>query len=317
MDESGPFLPKVVCPNPAHDTLKSHFQINVTQPTVHCFAYCGISGSYAHAIATIEGLYDEMEVEQAKTDIERKRRAGRALHRAEKIIVKQAKSARIYKFTSRTEVKKLPKTPNTLKYETFIPQVGAEYLRKRNVNADSIAAWGIGWDPETKRIVIPAEDEHNRLRFLIKRAIRDSQTPKYLYTEGFPKTSLLFGACMLHPQQVESQGLVIVEGSLDAIWLRQCGFRNAVAILGTGISDKQRSIIARLNPPKIFLFFDKDVAGVTNIEIAGTKLRKYPLWIVKYPKWRNDPCELDRKEIRRQLSRAVPIQKFVQQRLSV
>src|SRR3569833_1282350 len=53
------YLPKVVCPNPAHDTFKRHFQVNTRKPFVHCFAKCGISGTYEHAVATILGLRND------------------------------------------------------------------------------------------------------------------------------------------------------------------------------------------------------------------------------------------------------------------
>ena len=56
MDDSGPFLPLVRCPNPDHDTMKRHFQINVYLPLVHCFAGCGISGTWEEAIMKIEGV---------------------------------------------------------------------------------------------------------------------------------------------------------------------------------------------------------------------------------------------------------------------
>jgi hypothetical protein len=53
------YLPKVVCPNPRHDTFKRHFQVNTRKPLVHCFAHCGISGSYEHAIETITGCTEK------------------------------------------------------------------------------------------------------------------------------------------------------------------------------------------------------------------------------------------------------------------
>src|SRR5262245_52303731 len=95
--EDGEFLEKVVCPNPAHGTLKRHFQINVRRPLVHCFAYCGISGSYEHAICMLEGLYEKFDVEGATNDREKRRRKDRAYRQARKIILKHAtgKVARI------------------------------------------------------------------------------------------------------------------------------------------------------------------------------------------------------------------------------
>ena len=165
--------------------------------------------------------------------------------------------------------------------------------------------------PEDKRIAIPALDERGIVRFLIKRGISPRQQPKYLYTEGYPKTHLLFGAGQIDLGMVHSHGLILVEGSLDAIRLHQHGLRNAVAILGTGISEQQRQIISRIKPRKIFLMFDKDSAGVHNIEIASQKLRKYPMFVCRYPKGKSDPAELTKKEAYRVIDRSIPVFRFL------
>lgn len=314
-DEADVFAPKTQCPNPAHDTLKSHFQVNLSQPTVHCFAHCGISGSYEHAVCVIEGLYEKFKVEDAPNDRERKRRTDRAIREARKIILRNARASTGHRISSRSQDSRRTTkavSRNELQYESFLPQAALEYLDGRGISKESIAAWQIGWLPEEKRIAIPARDENNRLKFLIKRAIFERQNPKYLYTEGFPKTSLLFGACALDLDQIRSQGLILVEGSLDTIRFHQFHLRNTVAILGTGISDEQVKIIMRLRPRKIILAFDRDSAGIRNIEIAAGKLRKYPLYIMKYPKGKLDPADLTEKEAHRQIERVVPAFSFIQ-----
>src|SRR5688500_16742210 len=75
VDDEGPFLPLTYCPNPDHDNSRSPaFQINVEQPTVHCFGGCGISGSYEHAICVIHDLYEKHKVFQTKDEKSRKDR---------------------------------------------------------------------------------------------------------------------------------------------------------------------------------------------------------------------------------------------------
>ena len=196
-----------------------------------------------------------------------------------------------------------------LSYDMFVPQAGLEYLAQREITAQSIAQWELGWDHEDRRLVIPARDQNGQLRFLIRRVL-DHREPKYLYSEGVSKTSLLFGACYLSMDQVESDGLILVEGSLDTIRLHQNGFRNAVAILGTGISKQQRDILSRYRPKRVYLMFDKDMSGVKNVEICADVLRKYPMYVVRYPKHRGDPAEMGKEEVVRALSRAVPLLKF-------
>lgn len=316
-EETEMFLPKVICPNPDHNTEKRHFQVNAAEGLVHCFAACGISGTFEHAVCVVEGLYEKYKVSEATDERERKRRTDRAKREAGKIILRH--STGLAKFDARPKAKKKRRiynsaanvvSPELLSYEGFLPPVAQAYLAEREISAESISAWNIGWLPDEKRIAIPGRDENGKLRLLIKRAIWAKQQPKYLYTEGFPKTELLFGACQLDLQMVESRGITLVEGSIDVIRLHQNGIRNAVAILGTGISESQRRIIARMRPKKIYLLFDRDSAGIHNIEIAADRLRKYPLYVVKYPKGKSDPAELTKKEVERQIERAESIRSF-------
>jgi DNA primase len=310
------YLPKVECPNPAHDTLKRHFQVNAHDGLVHCFALCGISGSYEHAICVIEGLYEKFNVEEGATPRERKRRADRARREASKRILKfagnsAARKKSLGRVRAKGDTRPTEIVQPSLDFETFLPPVALEYLQGRLITDLSISRWGLGWLPNEKRIAIPAYDENGTLRFLIQRAVTEKQNPKYLYSEGFPKTHLLWGAGQMDIGMVHSVGLGLVEGSIDTIRQHQHGNRFFGAILGTGISDRQCRIIARFRPKRIYLWFDKDSAGIMNIEIAAAKLKKYPLYIVRYPKGKSDPAETTKKESLRQIGRAVPISRFI------
>lgn len=292
MDVNDRYLSKVVCPNPQHDTHKRHFQINQDDGLVHCFAHCGISGTFLKAIQLIEGCNERA---------------------ARRIILRYASTgSKISKRRKRTA----GSSPSAdaivpdLSFSTHIPQAGLEYLDGRRISGSSIASWELGWDSEELRIVIPAKDIRGETRFLIRRGIKGNQQPKYLYSEGFPKTSLLFGAGQADRTVIRSQGVILVEGSLDAIRLHQNGYTNACAILGTGISKVQSEIVAKMRPKRIYLMFDRDVAGITNIEIARKRLFKYPLFVCRYPKDKHDPAELTKEEIARSLSRAIPVHRF-------
>jgi DNA primase len=323
------FAPLVVCPNPEHDTAKSHFQINLQEPFVHCFAHCGISGSYIHAVCVIEGLYEKFQVDlqrcgeafdkhprdRSPDDRAELRKRYRAHKKARKIILQAASgiSRTTHVQRKRASDRRPAKaiSADALQYELYLPPLALEYLDERGISAASIAKWQIGWDPEEQRIVIPARDENDHLKFLVKRAVRPQDMPKYLYTEGFPKSHLLFGVDKIELGVIKSVGMNLVEGTTDAIMMHQHGLTNTGAILGTGISDEQVKIIARINPPRIVLCFDKDTAGIRNIEIAYNKLRKYPLYVMRYPRGKSDPMELSGKEAHRQIARAVPAVDFI------
>jgi DNA primase len=323
------FLPKTHCPNPAHNTEKKHFQVNRDQATVHCFAYCGISGSYAHALCIIHGYYDQLgvDVDLAKSSLGKKPRQRtpkeksnlalwfRAHRKADKIIfkhpgVKNSRDSRVRKRSANSQRTTPVIRPSELRYESFLPKEGMEFLESRGISGSAIAKWGIGWSTTDARIVIPAEDERGRIRFLIKRAVKPHDWPKYLYTEGFPKTSLLFGACRIDPGMVRSHGIALVEGAFDTIVLDSFGIVPVGGILGTGISDQQVAIIAKLRPKRIYHFFDRDTAGISNIQIAAKKLRKYPQFVCRYPKGKYDPAELVAPEAQRSIERAIPLFKF-------
>ncbi len=299
MGREDEFAPLVHCPNPAHDNFHSPaFQVNMRFPLVHCFSDCGISGTYEHAICVIEGIYEKFQLDKATNRQERIRRKNRAHREAKKIILKGA-TGFSRRETTRPVVRK--KKHIRLDYETFLPQVGQEYLASRGITEHSISLWGIGWDPEEKRVIIPAHDENDKLRFLIKRAVLPQQNPKYLYSEGAVKTEILFGAEKLRM----GQDVVLVEGSLDVIAISQHEIP-VMGILGTGISDAQVRILSSLRPRRVYLMFDKDLSGVKNIEIAARKLRRYPLFVCRYPAGKSDPAELTGTEAHKAVRRAIP-----------
>lgn len=329
------FLPKVKCPNPAHDTHKAHFQINTRKPFVHCFARCGIQGGYEHAVCVVLGLYDKYKVSEKDIELARDwhpnakpevqlayTKVGKAKKEARRFILKDHTrtamkgdlSAYVGQGTRKSFSKDDPVAVDEHALSSgsfqFLPKEARNYLDARGISANSRGRWQLGWHEDEERLVIPAFDMEGKFRFIIKRSLSSRGSLKYLYTEGAIKTSILFGACNLDMEQVRSIGLILVEGSLDVIRLHQLGFRNAVAILGSGLSQKQVRLIAKLNPRRVYLFFDKDTAGAENIADAKEKLTKVPLFVLRFPKHRSDPAEMTGEEVERSLTRSLPIGEF-------
>jgi len=307
-DDGSEFSELVLCPNPTHDNFRSPaFQVNLHKPLVHCFSQCGISGTWEHAVCVIEGLYKKYDVDGATSPREHMIRLNKAKREARRIILRDSKIARGTRPVKRPVKKATARKKLALQYENYMPSVGLEYLEERGISGAEIAYWDLGWDPDEKRIVIPAHDEENRLRFLIERAVDPRAHPKYLYTEGSEKTELLFGANKIFSNiRRHIRGITIVEGCFDVINLHRHQIPG-VGILGTGISDQQRRIIARLQPRKVYLMFDRDTSGVKNIEIAYEKLKNYPLFVCRYPAGKTDPAELTYDEAWRSIDTAVPI----------
>lgn len=333
-NDEGPFLSLCFCPNPEHPNSRSPaFQINVSKPMVHCFSYCGISGSYEHAICVIEGLYEKYgydfelgdDVDAGKKAdrekvLQNKLRKKKAYREARKIIYKKSLSTlsksrrpRMGKGYERVGAKVVPKAKFIKEIDlanySYLPKDALAYLESRGINVNSRAYWQIGFDEEAKRLVIPVRDQRGRLRFLIKRAIYKWQRPAYLYTDESLKSACLFGICALDPVVVRSEGLIVVEGSVDTILQHQAGFNNTVGVLGAYISKRQRELIAQLRPKRVSLFFDNDAAGVRAVEAASEGLKMYPLFVPKYPKgsFGKDPASLSDSERKVALRKAVPV----------
>ena len=303
MPDSG-FAPLTVCPNPNHHTDKRHFQINLDRPLVHCFAGCGISGTYEHALAIVQGWVKQ----DGKPDI---KRARKEILRNSKLALGTGSKRKVRDPSRRRRVRHVSDGAEipSLAYDTYIPAVGLEYLAARGIGTEGVARFNLGWDAEERRLVIPARDERGYVRFLIKRATREKDWPKYLYTEDAEKTALLYGVCELDLKLVSSRGLALVEGSLDTIKMQVNGMPTG-GILGSRLSFRQTEIISRLRPPRVFTFFDRDAAGVHATEAAARRLTKVPMFVCLYPKGKNDPAELTRKEVDRAIESAIPFAEF-------
>lgn len=325
------FLPLVECPNPAHDTHKRHFQINTRQPLVHCHARCGIEGTYEHAICVILGLYTKHGLDLPLHQIKIKREPGdpirtkvnAAQFEARQMMMQHTRvdmQGLAEEITTRTGQRKAVAHDSAVATDQdklergdfqFLPKLARDFLDKRGLSAPTRGKWQLGWCEEEERIVIPAFDDRGIFRFLIKRRVDGAAFQKYLYTEGAIKTSLLFGACMLDPVQVRSQGIVLCEGSLDAIRLHQFGVTNAVAILGSGLSERQVRIIDKLGPAKVYTFFDKDSSGGGNTLDAACKLTKVPIRVCLYPRGVDDPATLSAEQALASVATSIPFQTFV------
>jgi DNA primase len=290
VDDDTTFLPLVTCPNPNHDTNKRHFQINIRDGLVHCFAGCGISGTFEHAISTIEGITNR----QSRKQILKHSRIG---------------SAPIPRKRGKRTANPLPALD--LQDFTFLPQAGVEYLEKRGITDASVANWQMRWDMDELRIVIPVFDARSRLRLFVKRGIKAKQIPKYLYKpDGVERNSVLFGLDKIDLGMIRSEGVVLVEGSFDTIRNHQHDLRNTLGLLGSKLSFEQAQLISNLRPKRVITMFDADVSGIEATISVRKRIKRIPIVVCRYPKGKTDPAELSHKEAVRVVSRAVPYVQF-------
>ena len=110
------------------------------------------------------------------------------------------------------------------------------------------------------RLTIPIHDARGRLVAFGGRAFGDDK-PKYMNTREtalFHKGETLFG--MHRAKGVMREGAVVVEGYFDVLQLHQQGIHQAVAPLGTALTDDHLRSIGRFTK-RLVLCFDGDAAG--------------------------------------------------------
>ncbi|MEM6586130.1 MAG: DNA primase, partial [Pseudomonadota bacterium] len=141
---------------------------------------------------------------------------------------------------------------------TFEPQMLAE-SGMRIVTED-----GKAYDRFRGRVMLPIQDQRGRViafggRILEKR----DGVAKYLNspdTPLFDKGRTLYNHHRAAPASRQSGRIVVVEGYMDVVALAQAGFHDAVAPLGTALTEAQLEMLWRLVEVPV-LCFDGDAAG--------------------------------------------------------
>ena len=202
------------------------------------------------------------------------------------------------------------------KLRTNEASAAVNYLKSRGLTGKIAAAFGLGyapqgWDnllkavgtdeqkiqlldesgmlvtkPEEKkqydrfrhRIIFPIRDQRGRTLGFGGRVLDDS-TPKYLNspeTPIFHKGRELYGLYEARQALKEIPYLLMVEGYMDVIALAQFGIHNAVATLGTALTENHLQKLFRYTSEIVFCF-DGDSAGrraaSRSLEIALPEMR--------------------------------------------
>jgi DNA primase len=112
------------------------------------------------------------------------------------------------------------------------------------------------------RLMFPIRDRRGRVVAFSARILGAGE-PKYLNspdTPLFDKGRTLFNIDKAASASREAKRVIVVEGQMDVIALDQAGLGEAVAPLGTAVTEAQLGLLWRLSPVPIFCF-DGDSAG--------------------------------------------------------
>ena len=116
------------------------------------------------------------------------------------------------------------------------------------------------YDRFRNRLMFPIIDVRGNVVGFGGRVLDDSK-PKYLNSNDtiiFNKRKNLFGLNLAKKSKAGS--LILVEGNIDVVTMHQYGFDNAVASLGTSLTDEQAALLSRYCD-QVVLLYDGDAAG--------------------------------------------------------
>lgn len=120
------------------------------------------------------------------------------------------------------------------------------------------------YDRFRHRVMFPITDRQGRVVAFGGRALRSDAKAKYLNspeTPLFHKGRLLYNLAGARKSSYDEGRVLVAEGYMDVIVMAQAGFTNAVAPLGTAVTEEQIGELWRLAPEPL-MCFDGDKAGI-------------------------------------------------------
>ena len=271
---------------PFHEEKTPSFSVDDERGFYHCFG-CGTGGNVFKFLMAIEGLSFPEAVrkvaERYGIDVPEQGGAKAAPSR-DRYYHTNASAARYF----RRCLLETPAGRPVLDYlsrrgvgdevaETYLlgasPTSGdglVRWLRKEGIDASTarelgllVERGGALQDRFRGRLMFPIRDAQGRVVGFAGRSIGDDAGPKYLNSAESPvyhKSRVLYGLFEAREALRSVSTLILVEGYLDAIALRQAGVASVAATCGTALTAEQARMIRR-QADEVIVVFDGDGAG--------------------------------------------------------
>ncbi len=172
------------------------------------------------------------------------------------------------------------------------------------------------------RIMFPLADSRGKVLGFGARQMGEGRGPKYLNTSEndlYHKGRQLFGIDVARKDAMRTARFVVVEGYTDVLALHQAGIQEAVAIMGTALTQEQLAELAKVGDGNrrgvVYLALDADRAG-RDAMLRASRLaedRGIDLRVVEMPEG-TDPADLITREgseaFAERMERAAPMIEF-------
>ena len=152
--------------------------------------------------------------------------------------------------------------------KTYDESILDDYLKVPNVrfqrdhiSLETQMEFGISYDVNTDRIVIPIRDQHGSLMGVKGRRNYETDNeddPKYLYLVPCQMSKTLFGYSTNYSSMYGGT-VMIFESEKSVLQCASYGYHNAVALGSNSLSEYQAKMILSLNPQKVIFMLDNDL----------------------------------------------------------
>lgn len=274
---------------PFHGEKSPSFHCEDKKGRYHCFG-CGVSGDHFKFLTELDGMGFPEAVEKiadlagvampARDEAAERRERQRAsltdvMEMATNFFQERLQGADGAK--ARAYLRERGLTPATqqafrLGYAPDSRNALKEFLAGKGVEKAQMEACGltvfedvpVSYDRFRDRIMFPIEDSRGKVIAFGGRALSPEISTKYLNspdTELFHKGNVLYNFARARKGMGKDGTVIAVEGYMDVIALAQAGFDNAVAPLGTALTENQLELLWRMTGEPV-LCFDGDQAGL-------------------------------------------------------
>ena len=281
---------------PFHNEKTPSFSVAPDKQIYHCFG-CKKGGSVINFIMEIEGLsFPEavaflakranlpLPAEEEQTGADRMRRRVLELNRTaarwyyEQL--QQPQGAAVQSYLDRRQIRKniavrFGMGASLNEWDALTRTMRAKGYSKEELLAAGLAAAGKNggiYDKFRNRLMLPVIDSRGDVVGFGSRVI-DNSSPKYMNTTetvAFSKRRVLYGLNLA--KKTKRPNIILCEGNLDVVTLHQAGFDNAVASMGTALTQEQVRLLSRFTK-ELVLCYDNDKAGQLATDRALELLR--------------------------------------------
>jgi DNA primase len=226
-------------------------------------------------------------------------------------------------FVTRVGLYRLYEGPNPYRTQFILDEdildewrLAPKDLLEAGFRKQTLRHFEVGFDYQNLRITYPIRNIFGELVGVSGRTVAD-QEPRYkLYRQelteaaGVPddyeldKRGLLWHGHVIWPVLYKiPEPVIITEGFKAAMWVWQAGIHNVVALIGSYLTDLHANLFSVVQSP-VFLFLDNNEAGKIGTWKAIQQLNANELYVANYPDLREQPDDLEPKEVQEALRSA-------------